>query len=217
MAFEGVRVPTSSVLLGEGRGFEIAQGRLGPGRIHHCMRALGLGERALESLAARARDRVAFGRPLIRHTAVARAVADARIRLDQARLLVLHAARRVDAVGGKGARKEVAMIKVRQRRMRGRPRPLASPAPGARLWSRAPCCSCWTMPSRSTAARVCRRTTGWPRPTPRCGRFGSQTVGLALPPTPALPSPLTAAGAGPDDVHYLTVARQEVRSLQARL
>lgn len=115
--FENVRVPASNIILGEGRGFEIAQGRLGPGRLHHCMRAVGAAEFALELLCRRAASRETFGKKLYQHEVVSHWIAECRLMIDQTRLLTLHAAQALDSLGGRAARRQIAMIKVSAARM----------------------------------------------------------------------------------------------------
>jgi acyl-CoA dehydrogenase len=120
ISFDDVRVPAEDVLLGEGRGFEIGQGRLGPGRLHHCLRAIGLAERVLETMVARVKERTAFGKPLAQQGVIMEWIAHSRIEIDQARLLTYDAAELLDRAGNKAARYAIAMAKVAAPQMVGR-------------------------------------------------------------------------------------------------
>jgi len=174
--FKNVFVPAENIILGEGKGFEISQVRLGPGRIHHAMRLIGLAERSLELLIARSSTRVAFGKRLIEQGSVLQDIAKSRCEIDQARLLTLKAARMIDLYGSKGARKEIAMIKV------------VAPKVASKVVDR--------------AIQV-HGGKGVSQDTP-LAQFWAHARSLKL-------------ADGPDEVHLITISRQEISQLKAKL
>ncbi|CAI5533095.1 unnamed protein product, partial [Closterium sp. Naga37s-1] len=236
--FEGVKVPKTSVLLGEGRGFEIAQGRLGPGRLHHCMRLIGATERAMDCMLQRALSRVAFGRPLGGNESVMRDTAECRITLEAARLLVLQAAAELDAKGNKEARIAIAMAKVAAPRAAQKVLDRAiqvhggggvsSDFPLARLWTAARTLRIADGPDEVHLASIGKKELrDWQKRMMGGGSSGSSELeaesgkgGLAR--TFCLARMWTAARTlritdGPDEVHLASIGKKELRDWQKRM